>query len=60
MLINTYKLDFITSTSFTIVGPSLDCKHYIRLERHAKDKHSILLQLFVNYGVIFYNLGPWA
>ncbi len=34
-------------------------KHLTRLERLAKDKHSSLLQAFVNYDrKKFYNIGP--
>ncbi len=36
--------------SFTQVGSGLTRKHYTRLERLAKDKHSSLLQKSVNYG----------
>jgi hypothetical protein len=35
---------------FTWVGFGLSCKHETRLEKLAKDKHSNLLQKFVNYG----------
>ncbi len=35
--------------------------HWTRLERLARDKHSSLLQKFVNYGQKkFYNIGPRA
>ncbi len=34
-------------------------KHSIRLERLARDKHSSLLRIFINYGhKFFYNIGP--
>jgi hypothetical protein len=37
----------------------LSHKHLIRLAMLAKDKHSGLLQAFVNYGQKkFYNIGP--
>jgi hypothetical protein len=34
---------------FTQVGSSLTCKHKIRLEKFTRDKHSSLLEKFVNY-----------
>ncbi len=37
----------------TLVGSSLNCKHKARLKRPARDKHSSLLQTFVNYICIF-------
>jgi hypothetical protein len=44
---------------FTRVGSGLTCKHYTRLERLARDKHSSLLQKFVTYGrKKFYNIVP--
>jgi hypothetical protein len=37
----------------------LTCKHYTRLERLARDKHSSLLRKSVNYGrKKFYSTGP--
>ncbi len=35
---------------FTLVGSVLNCKHYTKLERLARDKHSSLLQKSVSYG----------
>ncbi len=44
---------------FTLVGSVLNRKHYTRLERLAKDKHSSLIQKSVSYGrKIFYSTGP--
>ncbi len=43
-------------------APDLAQKHYTRLERHATDKHSSLLQKSVYYGqktVKCSNIGPW-
>ncbi len=38
---------------------ALNCKHWTRLERLARNKHSSLLQKFVNYGQrSFITLGP--
>ncbi len=40
-------------------APGLTHKHYNRLIRLVRDKHSSLLQIFVNYGrKKFYNIGP--
>jgi len=44
---------------FTQVGYGLTHKRWTRLERLARDKHSSLLQKYVNYGhKKFYNTGP--
>jgi hypothetical protein len=41
------------------VGSSLTCKHFTRLERLSRDKHSGLLQKPLNYShKKFYNTGP--
>jgi hypothetical protein len=41
-------------------GSCLTLKQKTRLERLARDKHSSLLQEFVNYGrKKLYNIGPW-
>ncbi len=41
------------------LAPGLIHKHYTRLERPARDKHSSLVQTFVNYGrKKFYKVGP--
>ncbi len=43
----------------TEIGSVLSCKHQTRLLKFARDKHSSLLQKFVNYGrKKFYNIGP--
>jgi hypothetical protein len=40
-------------------APGLAHKHYIRMERLDRDKHSSLLQKFVNYKQKkVYNIGP--
>jgi len=39
---------------FTQVSSGLTSKHYTRLERLAKDKHSSLLRKSVNYGRNFF------
>jgi hypothetical protein len=45
---------------FTRLGSGLTYKHHTRLERLARDKHSSLLQKFVNYGhKKVYRIGPW-
>jgi hypothetical protein len=37
-------------------APGLTCKHWTRLDRSAREKHSSLLRKFVNYGrKRFYN-----
>ncbi len=36
----------------------LACKLQTRLEWHAKNKHSSLIEIFINY-VISYNACPW-
>ncbi len=44
----------------TLVGPSLACKYKTRLERLGRDKHSSLLQKFVNCGrKKFFRIGTW-
>jgi hypothetical protein len=44
---------------FIRVGSGLTCKHKIRLERLALDKHSSLLEKSINYGQkCFITLGP--
>jgi hypothetical protein len=44
---------------FIHLGSGLTSKHWARLERLARDKHSSLLQKTVNYGrKKFYNIGP--
>ncbi len=44
---------------FNLVGPGLASKHWTRLERLAKDKHSSVLRRSVNYGHNkFYSTGP--
>ena len=44
---------------FSWIGSCLTCKHYTRLERLARDKHSSLLRKSVNYGhKKFYNTSP--
>jgi hypothetical protein len=41
-------------------APGLTHKHYTRLERLAKDKHSSIVQKPVKYGCKkFYSTGPW-
>jgi hypothetical protein len=41
------------------VGYNLACKHHNWLERLASDKHSGLLEIFINYGHnLFIKLGP--
>jgi hypothetical protein len=45
---------------FSTLGqaPSLTIKYYTRLKRPARDKHSSLSQIFVNYGrKKFYNIN---
>jgi hypothetical protein len=44
-----------TQTQFVRVGSVLTRKKSTRLERPAKEKHSSLLQTFVNYD----NINPW-
>jgi hypothetical protein len=47
--------------SFTQVDSWLTYKHKTRLVMLARDKHSSLLQTFINYRrTKFYNIGPWA
>ncbi len=42
-----------------VLGPGLSYKHWTRLERLVRDKHSSLLRKFVNYDrKEFYNIGP--
>jgi len=44
---------------FTRVGSNLTHKHYTKLEKSARDKHSSLSQTFVNYSCKkFCNIGP--
>ncbi len=44
-----------------MLAPGLTCKHQIRLESPARDKHSSLLDTFVNYvRKKFYNIGLWV
>jgi hypothetical protein len=44
---------------FTQVGSYLTQKHLNKLERFARDKHSSLLQIFINHGCKkFYIIGP--
>jgi hypothetical protein len=44
---------------FTLVGSGLTHKHWTRLEKLARDKHSIILRKSINYGQKkFYNIGP--
>ncbi len=44
---------------FTWVGPGLALKHWTRLEKLARDKHSSLLRKYLNYGRNkFYSTGP--
>jgi hypothetical protein len=42
-------------------APGLIYKRWIRLESTATDRHSSLLQKFVNYGwKMFFNIWPWC
>ncbi len=44
---------------FIRVGSGLTCKHQTRLECAARNKHSSVLRIFVNYGhKMFNNIGP--
>jgi hypothetical protein len=65
------KLEYLSpgglwSTTYCLQGtgtlgwpPGLTHRYYIWLEKLAIDKHSSLLQKFVNYGQKgFYNMGP--
>ncbi len=46
---------------FTGVGSGLPHKHRARLERFIRDKHTSMLQTFVNYNwKRFYNIGPFT
>jgi len=46
---------------FTWVGSGLTRKHYTRLERLVREKHSSFLQKSVNYASKkFYRIGPWS
>jgi hypothetical protein len=48
-----------TERCFILVGFGLTCNHYTRLEELARDKHSFLLQKFVNCGQKkSYSIGP--
>ncbi len=50
-----------TERCFTWVGSGLTQKHYTRLERLARDKHSSLLRKSVTYGrKKFYSTGQWC
>jgi hypothetical protein len=47
--------------SFTQVGSCLTQKHYIKLQRPPRNKHSSLLRKFVIYGCKkYYNIVPWG
>jgi hypothetical protein len=47
--------------AFTLPGPGLARKHWTRLEKLARDKHSGLFRKSVNYGRNkFYSTGPWV
>jgi hypothetical protein len=59
------KLDCLSLPNFSSlvsclwVGPGLARKHWTRLEKLARDKHSSLLRKSVNYGRNkFYSTGP--
>ncbi len=73
LLCNTlaYRAYFTKKMKYTEYGPfkrystrvvsELTHKHYTRLERHAREKYSSLLQKFENYNrKKFYNIGPWV
>ncbi len=52
-----YSVSF--ERDLTLVGSGLASKHLVRLEKLARDKHSTLLQFFLNYGrKNFITLGP--
>jgi hypothetical protein len=44
----------------TKVGFGLTIKHYTRLERFVRNKHSSLIRAFIYYGQKkFHHIGPW-
>ncbi len=52
-------LSGVPERCITWVGSGLTCKHYTRLERLARHKHSSLLRKLVNYArKKFYSIGP--
>jgi hypothetical protein len=47
--------------SSQMIGTSgLNCKHYTRLQRPAKDKHSSLFGLLISCRVLFCKYGLWC
>ncbi len=45
---------YLSKSSFRFSTPGLTFKHYTRLERLVRDKHTSLLRTFVNYGRKFF------